>query len=167
MECPRCGGRLRSYQLGDANSQACEDCAYVGVFVDHRSQRENPESWDDALSRFRLGEGQSDPDDVQRLPDAAPTPFDDDADDSARSGSDSPEDSDDGGEHQESESDSSDAGDTTADEQDTTDADVTAAGSDDGADTQDTDAEDADHPEEDTDDDADEPREDGETPDAS
>jgi len=52
MVCPRCGGRLVFYELGDAETKACQDCIYVGIAVDHTSDADRPESWDDALSRF-------------------------------------------------------------------------------------------------------------------
>jgi len=40
------------YQLGDAETEACQDCIYVGIAVDHTSNDGRPESWDEALARF-------------------------------------------------------------------------------------------------------------------
>lgn len=52
MECPRCGADMETYSLGGREAQACESCNYVGVPVEHQSEREKPETWADALSRF-------------------------------------------------------------------------------------------------------------------
>ena len=52
MDCPRCGGTLTVYRLAETETVACEDCAYVGVPVDHTSAAERAESWTEALSRF-------------------------------------------------------------------------------------------------------------------
>jgi len=40
------------YQLGDAETEACRDCIYVGIAVDHTADGDRPESWDEALARF-------------------------------------------------------------------------------------------------------------------
>ena len=53
MKCPRCGGPIESFQLGDARSQVCQDCDYVGIPTDHGAERSSSESWSDALERFR------------------------------------------------------------------------------------------------------------------
>jgi hypothetical protein len=53
MDCPRCGGRLTRYRLGDRETLGCQQCAYVGVSVDHTATRGSPESWDDAIDRFK------------------------------------------------------------------------------------------------------------------
>ena len=53
MECPRCGGRLTRYRLEDRETVGCQQCAYVGVSVDHTAQHGPPESWDDAIDRFQ------------------------------------------------------------------------------------------------------------------
>jgi len=58
MKCPRCGGRLTRYRLGDRETVGCGECAYVGVSVDHTARHGPPESWDDALDRFQA-EGQT------------------------------------------------------------------------------------------------------------
>jgi len=58
MECPRCGGRLTRYRLDDRETMGCQQCAYVGVSVDHTATRGPPESWDDAIDRFKT-QGQS------------------------------------------------------------------------------------------------------------
>ncbi|CCQ37474.1 small CPxCG-related zinc finger protein [Natronomonas moolapensis 8.8.11] len=52
MECPRCGGPLSRYQLGEKVSYACDECVYVGVEVNHRATPRPLESWEEALSRF-------------------------------------------------------------------------------------------------------------------
>lgn len=52
MDCPRCGGSLTQYQLADAETVACDDCIYVGVSVDHTSEKGQRESWTEALDRF-------------------------------------------------------------------------------------------------------------------
>ena len=53
MECPRCGGRLTRYRLDERQAVGCQECAYVGVSVDHTADNGRPESWDDALDRFQ------------------------------------------------------------------------------------------------------------------
>lgn len=53
MECPRCGGTLTRYRLGEREAIGCQECAYVGVSVDHTAEHGPPESWDDAIDRFR------------------------------------------------------------------------------------------------------------------
>lgn len=54
MDCPRCGreGTLTQYALGDRTAAVCERCGFVGVPVDHESERKKRESWEDALTRF-------------------------------------------------------------------------------------------------------------------
>lgn len=52
MECPRCGGRLETYSLGEEESVGCESCGYVGVEVEHDHEPLRFESWDDAIERF-------------------------------------------------------------------------------------------------------------------
>ena len=56
MDCPRCGGSLSQYRLGDAETVACDDCIYVGVAVDHTSEPGHRESWTEALDRFEAGD---------------------------------------------------------------------------------------------------------------
>lgn len=34
MGCPRCGGPLSEFTLGDSRSATCEDCGWVGVDID-------------------------------------------------------------------------------------------------------------------------------------
>ncbi|PSQ60345.1 hypothetical protein BRD18_01275 [Halobacteriales archaeon SW_7_71_33] len=51
MACPRCGGRLERYELSDRVEAACVDCGYVGVPVDHGSERARQESWAAAMER--------------------------------------------------------------------------------------------------------------------
>lgn len=52
MECPRCGGAVTVYRLGDQESYVCADCEYVGIDVEHGAEPEEIESWDVALDRF-------------------------------------------------------------------------------------------------------------------
>jgi ribosome-binding protein aMBF1 (putative translation factor) len=52
MVCPRCGGSLTAYELSGAETVSCEDCAYIGVSVDHTSTDGQRESWDEAIDRF-------------------------------------------------------------------------------------------------------------------
>lgn len=52
MECPRCGGRLERYTLGDRETASCGDCGYVGVPVEHRGERRRVESWEEAIARY-------------------------------------------------------------------------------------------------------------------
>ena len=59
MSCPQCGGSLRTYALGGHEATVCEDCGYVDIPADHRSEAALPESWDEALRRF-YGEGTDD-----------------------------------------------------------------------------------------------------------
>jgi hypothetical protein len=58
MNCPRCGGTLTRYQLGERETVGCQSCEYVGVTVDHTARHGPPESWDDAIDRFEE-QGQS------------------------------------------------------------------------------------------------------------
>jgi hypothetical protein len=58
MECPRCGGALTRYRLGERETVGCRACEYVGVSVDHTAKHGRPESWDDAIDRFQA-QGQS------------------------------------------------------------------------------------------------------------
>lgn len=78
MECPRCGGPLSRYQLGEKVSYACDECVYVGIEVSHRTDPRQLESWDEALSRFyhrrTTGDAPSDvPDDDTTAEQAEPT----------------------------------------------------------------------------------------------
>ncbi len=52
MECPRCGGKLEQYTLGDRETASCGDCGYVGVPVEHRGELRRVESWEEAISRY-------------------------------------------------------------------------------------------------------------------
>jgi hypothetical protein len=52
MDCPRCGGAVTVYQLGDRESYVCDDCEYVGIDVEHGAEPEEIESWDEAMERF-------------------------------------------------------------------------------------------------------------------
>lgn len=53
MECPRCGGTVSAYRLGEDEARSCDSCGYVGVPVDHGSEPPPRESWTEALERFR------------------------------------------------------------------------------------------------------------------
>lgn len=75
MACPRCGGSLTVYQLADAQSVACDDCTYVGVSVDHTSDAQQHESWDDAIERFY--QGAKSVEQVKELVDHETVPFSD------------------------------------------------------------------------------------------
>jgi len=74
MRCPRCGGHVTVYELGEAVSKVCEDCSYVGVLVDHRPEDTDIESWDDALTRFETEFADSVPDGVARVTDDTTPP---------------------------------------------------------------------------------------------
>ena len=52
MDCPRCGGEVETYSLSGNDAEICESCGYVGVAVEHQSERLEFESWNDALERF-------------------------------------------------------------------------------------------------------------------
>lgn len=68
MECPRCGGTVTVYRLRGRESFACDDCEYVGIEVEHGSERRPSESWATALSRFR---GQNRRDEARATDEAA------------------------------------------------------------------------------------------------
>lgn len=53
--CPRCGGDLSMYTLGDRRRVVCEACGYTGVNVTLSTDSEEDESWDDAFDRFSDG----------------------------------------------------------------------------------------------------------------
>ncbi|SNZ13337.1 hypothetical protein SAMN06269185_2125 [Natronoarchaeum philippinense] len=52
MDCPRCGERLIHYSLGDSETWSCRRCSYSGITVEHRSDRPDPESWEESFRRF-------------------------------------------------------------------------------------------------------------------
>jgi hypothetical protein len=85
VTCPRCGGELERYELGGRAESSCSDCGYVGVPVDHASDRETPESWGTAIRRFKRKH--ADPD----APEEG-SPPEGDADRETESGDDAPED---------------------------------------------------------------------------
>ena len=60
MDCPRCSSQLERYSLGGKESVTCEGCGYIGVPVEHRGESRRPETWDDALERFRDRYGNED-----------------------------------------------------------------------------------------------------------
>lgn len=57
LDCPRCGAVLDEYATDEAEEYVCSDCGYVGVPVEHTSDREKTESWDEAFERFAEKEG--------------------------------------------------------------------------------------------------------------
>ena len=98
MACPRCGGALISYQLGDAETVVCRDCVYVGITVDHTADGGETESWDDALDRFHAQHETAAPpaDDTGRdSDDRSVTDQTDPSDDPAESGPETDESADD------------------------------------------------------------------------
>lgn len=52
MGCPRCGGSLERFALGDSQSVNCERCGWVGIDVDlgHRTREPSSDSWDEAVT---------------------------------------------------------------------------------------------------------------------
>lgn len=54
MECPRCGDSLEEYSLAteDAEEFVCKECGYAGVPVEHGSEPEETETWEEAFERF-------------------------------------------------------------------------------------------------------------------
>lgn len=55
--CPRCGGGLDRFELGDRVAIQCEDCGWAGVPFDRTRPRQyrlavDEEEWEDALQRF-------------------------------------------------------------------------------------------------------------------
>jgi hypothetical protein len=52
MHCPRCGGDFETYTMWGRDATVCGSCGYVGVSVEHKSDREERESWDHAIRRF-------------------------------------------------------------------------------------------------------------------
>lgn len=54
MKCERCGGSdVRTYRLGGREAGVCTSCGYVGVAVEHRVERREGETWEEAMRRFR------------------------------------------------------------------------------------------------------------------
>ena len=51
-ECPRCQASLERLSLGEVTTRACNRCGFADVPVDHESQGEDVESWQDAFNRF-------------------------------------------------------------------------------------------------------------------
>lgn len=49
--CPRCGGELTRYTLGDRESVLCDDCGYAGVPVTH-----GDDAWRTAVDRIFRGQ---------------------------------------------------------------------------------------------------------------
>lgn len=62
MDCPECDGSLTTYVYRDREASVCERCGYVGIVADHEGEPVEVESWDEALRRFRRGEGTDDDD---------------------------------------------------------------------------------------------------------
>jgi hypothetical protein len=54
MECERCGAtEIRIYRLSGREAGVCTSCGYVGVAVEHRVERREGETWEEAMRRFR------------------------------------------------------------------------------------------------------------------
>ncbi|MES3517107.1 MAG: hypothetical protein PPP58_05515 [Natronomonas sp.] len=53
MECPRCGGSIEEYVFDGRKAATCVSCGWLGVPVEHRSEKQERESWAEALGRFR------------------------------------------------------------------------------------------------------------------
>jgi hypothetical protein len=51
-ECPRCQSQLERLSLDDVTTLACKRCGFANVPVDHESERDDLESWREALDRF-------------------------------------------------------------------------------------------------------------------
>ncbi len=52
LECPRCGVVLEEYATEEKTEYVCPDCGYAGVPVEHSSEPEETESWEEAFERF-------------------------------------------------------------------------------------------------------------------
>lgn len=83
VTCPRCGGELERYELGGRAESSCSDCGYVGVPVDHASDRETPESWGTAIRRFKRKHEQADAEDPSPAAESEDDDPEADADDEA------------------------------------------------------------------------------------
>ena len=51
-QCPRCQSPLERLSLGDAETVSCNRCGFADVPVEHEPEREEPESWQEAMNRF-------------------------------------------------------------------------------------------------------------------
>ncbi|PCR90144.1 zf-TFIIB domain-containing protein [Natrinema ejinorense] len=51
-ECPRCGGSIEEFSLGDVSTITCSRCGFADIPVEHQPAGENTESWRDAFNRF-------------------------------------------------------------------------------------------------------------------
>lgn len=51
-QCPRCQSRLERLRMGDVETLTCNRCGFADVPVDHESEREESESWQEAMNRF-------------------------------------------------------------------------------------------------------------------
>ncbi|WP_299264140.1 hypothetical protein [Halorientalis sp.] len=60
MQCPRCDAEMAVYTLENKRSLSCNKCHFVGISIDHTSERRASESWAAALDRFRTGTGLAD-----------------------------------------------------------------------------------------------------------
>jgi len=88
MDCQRCGGAVRTFELDGHEALVCEDCGYLGVPVEHRVEPREDETWGEALARFRAERGGATVDDVVESDkgtgtDVAMAPTDDEASDGA------------------------------------------------------------------------------------
>jgi hypothetical protein len=84
MHCPRCGGDLASFTIEEAarTAVACENCGFADTPASHRPDGDDPESWDEAVSRFENAPQRNRTCRTVRL-DGAPTPASDNETDAA------------------------------------------------------------------------------------
>jgi hypothetical protein len=54
MRCPRCGGTLTTFSVGEADRSAvvCDACGFADVSASHRPEEADRESWESAMARF-------------------------------------------------------------------------------------------------------------------
>jgi len=61
MDCPDCGGPVETYALAGHEAAVCGACGRVGIEADHTGEPRDPESWSEALDRFRGARDGGDP----------------------------------------------------------------------------------------------------------
>ena len=52
MRCERCGEGVEEYRLGEASAIICPACGFLNVPVDHKSNPQPTETWQEAFDRF-------------------------------------------------------------------------------------------------------------------
>lgn len=52
MRCERCGETVEEYRLGEASAIICPTCGFLNVPVDHKSDPQPTETWQEAFDRF-------------------------------------------------------------------------------------------------------------------